>query len=72
MRVNLSHAWSAHDWFEQPRAAAVITAHAAAAPAAASPPRSPRSSEWTLVQYADDLQAPWVTLVRWAGPPAPA
>ena len=68
MRVNLSHAWSPHDWNDAayvPDAVAPVSTpeHAASAPAASD-------GEWTLVHSVDDLCAPWVTLVRRAGSPA--
>ena len=71
MRVNLSHAWSPHDWSDAvdgPAAVAPVSA-VLAGPDAAS---SPRPSDWMFVQYADDLHDPWVTLVLRPGAAAPA
>jgi len=68
MRVNLSHAWSPHDWND------AADVPAAVAPVSAAPVSAPPDSdgEWTLVQRVDDLCEPWVTLVRRAGAPAHA
>ena len=67
MRVNLSHAWSPHDWNDAPCGPAeVAPASTASTLASAEPP----DSEWTLLP-ADDLHAPWVTVVL-RGAQAPA
>jgi len=67
MRVNLSHAWSPHDWHDAPYVPAAV------APVSAVPISAPDSDgEWTLVQSVDDLRAPWVTLVHRPVAPAPA
>jgi hypothetical protein len=70
MRVNLSHAWSPHDWNDaahKPAAAAPVSTPEVAASAPAD-----SDGEWTLVQSVDDLREAWVTLVRPAGAPAHA
>ena len=66
MRVNLSHAWSPHDWHDAAYVPAAV-APVSAAPISAAPDSD---GEWTLVHSVDDLCAPWVTLVRRAGSPA--
>lgn len=74
MRVNLSHAWSPHDWNESAYGPATVAhvsaARAAPVLAASAPPDS--DGEWTLVQSVDDLREPWVTLVCRPGAPAHA
>jgi hypothetical protein len=68
MRVNLSHAWSPHDWHDTAYVPAAVAPVSAALISAA--PDS--DGEWTLVQSVDDLREPWVTLVHRSVAPAPA
>ena len=71
MRVNLSHAWSPHDWNDAADGPAAEAPVSAARPSPASVPAD-SDGDWTLVQSVDDLREPWVTLVFRAGAPAPA
>jgi hypothetical protein len=68
MRVNLSHAWSPHDWNDAPCGPAEVAP--ASTPASTAASTEPVDSEWMLLP-ADDLHAPWVTVVL-RGAQAPA
>ena len=64
MRVNLSHAWSPHDWNNAPCGPAEVAPASTTAITAAI--TEPADSEWMLLP-ADDLCAPWVTVVLRGG-----
>ena len=73
MRVNLSHAWSPHDWSDAVDGPAAVAPVSAVLPGPeAASPASPPPSDWMFVQCADDLHDPWVTLVLRPGAGAPA